>query len=218
MPRKSTAKEVTEQEFIKPPISSASQKKSSQVGSTPSGPLAGGATEQRLIKPRKTIASQKKTLQAGSTPSGRRADLAKVHIAKRDLKLTDQLYRGFLNVLFGETSAKDLTHEQIDELLDHFKSLGWESGYAANQTKAGIAKARSAGGSQGSTSSGNGSASMKQLGLIMYLWKHGPGIRNKSTQALDHFLNHHFHVAELKQVKARQVPGILGAIKNMGKL
>ena len=35
-----------------------------------------------------------------------RADLAKVHIAKRDLKLDDELYRGFLNVLFGKTSAK----------------------------------------------------------------------------------------------------------------
>ena len=52
------------------------------------------------------------------------AELAKVHIAKRDLKLTDPLYRGFLNVLFGETSAKDLTHEQVEELLEHFKSLG----------------------------------------------------------------------------------------------
>ena len=62
------------------------------------------------------------------------AELAKVHIAKRDLKLTDPLYRGFLNVLFGETSAKDLTHEQVEELLEHFKSLGWKSEYAESET------------------------------------------------------------------------------------
>ena len=62
------------------------------------------------------------------------AELAKVHIAKRDLKLTDPLYRGFLNVLFGETSAKDLTHEQVEELLEHFKSLGWKSEYTKSET------------------------------------------------------------------------------------
>ena len=59
---------------------------------------------------------------------------------------------------------------------------------------------------------------MKQLGLIMYLWKHGPGIRNKSIQALNYFLNHHFHVSHLKEVKAAQVSAILGAIKKMGRL
>ena len=52
------------------------------------------------------------------------AELAKVHIAKRDLKLTDPLYRGFLNVLFGETSAKDLTHEQVEELLELTSPIG----------------------------------------------------------------------------------------------
>ena len=167
----------------------------------------------------KKLPNEPKPITGSSVTLGpTRAELAKIHIAKRDLKLTDQLYRGVLNVLFGETSARDLSHEQISELLDHFKSLGWESGYPANQTTGGSAKAGSSGRSKTSVSSGRGPASMKQLGLIVYLWKHGPGIRNKSTQALDHFLNHHFHVPQLKQVMARQVPGILGAIKNMGKV
>ena len=80
--------------------------------------------------PRKIVASQRKNLQI-DPEQGRptRAELAKIHIAKRDLKLTDQLYRGVLNVLFGETSARDLSHKQIDELLDHFKSLGWGNKY-----------------------------------------------------------------------------------------
>ena len=142
------------------------------------------------------------------------AELAKVHIAKRDLKLTDPLYRGFLNVLFGETSAKDLTHEQIEELLEHFKSLGWQSSYTSVQATDGTGKAKS----PIKISSGRSHATMAQLGLIVYLWEHGPGIRHNSMQALEHFLNHHFHIAELKQVKARQVPGILGAIKNLGKM
>lgn len=135
-----------------------------------------------------------------------RADLAKVHIAKRDLKLSDPLYRGFLDVLFGETSAKNLSHGQINELLDHFKSLGWGNEYIEAGRKPGEHNA-----------GGRKAATRAQLRLIMYLWKHGPGIRNKSVQALDHFLTRHFHVLELEQVKASQVPGILGAIKNMGK-
>ncbi|MBT5469369.1 MAG: DUF1018 domain-containing protein [Nitrospina sp.] len=157
--------------------------------------------------PRKIVASQRKNLQI-DPEQGRptRAELAKIHIAKRDLKLTDQLYRGVLNVLFGETSARDLSHKQIDELLDHFKSLGWGNEYRKEET------------TLPPHSNGRKVATMAQLGLIMYLWKHGPGIRNKSTQALDYFLNHHFHVSHLKEVKAGQVPEILAAIKNMGKV
>jgi hypothetical protein len=165
--------------------------------------------------PRKTVVSQRQPLQASPAPGSgpTHADYAKVHIAKRDLKLTDQLYRGVLNVLFGETSAKELSHEQIDELLDHFKSLGWESNYPQKSTSSTNSRSKPQ-----PISAGRKSATMAQLGLIMYLWKHGPGIRNKSTQALDYFLNHHFHIPELKQVKARQVSGVLGAIRKMAHL
>ena len=142
------------------------------------------------------------------------AELAKIHIAKRDLKLTDPLYRGFLNVLFGQGSERDLTQEQVEELLEHFKSLGWKSEY----TKSEMGRKQSEPKAPPSHGSGRKPATMAQIGLIVYLWEHGPGIRHKSMQALEHFLNHHFHIAELKQVKARQVPGILGVIKNMGKM
>jgi hypothetical protein len=147
-----------------------------------------------------------------------RADLAKVHIAKRDLKLSDQLYRGFLDVLFGETSAKNLSHGQTNELLDHFKSLGWQSGFGSAKT--GTHKTKGSGRSKkpARISSGRSPATMAQLSLIVYFWKHGPGIRHKSLEALDHFLNHHFHIAHLREVKAGQVPGIVGAIRRMVRI
>ena len=143
------------------------------------------------------------------------AELAKIHIAKRDLKLTDPLYCGFLNVLFGQGSERDLTQEQVEELLEHFKSLGWKSEYTKSEMGRKQSEPKAPPPSHGS---GRKPATMAQIGLIVYLWEHGPGIRHKSMQALEHFLNHHFHIAELKQVKARQVPGILGVIKNMGKM
>ena len=98
------------------------------------------------------------------------AELAKVHIAKRDLKLTDPLYRGFLNVLFGETSAKDLTHEQVEELLEHFKSLGWQSSFTSVQTTGGTAKTKSSGKPKSpiKISSRRGPAKMAQIGLIVF--------------------------------------------------
>ena len=140
---------------------------------------------------------------------------AKIHIAKRDLKLTDPLYRGFLNVLLGQGSERDLTQEQVEELLEHFKSLGWKSEYTKSEMGRKQSEPKAPPPSHGS---GRKPATMAQIGLIMYLWEHGPGIRHKSMQALEHFLNHHFHIAELKQVKARQVPGILGAIRKMAHL
>ena len=141
--------------------------------------------------------------------SVRLADLAKVHIAKRDLKLTDELYRGFLQILFGEASAKDLTHEQIEELLDHFKSLGWMSGYPPTQ-KVDAKKSKN-------KKPPNSPASEAQIRLIEYLWTHGSGIRKKTHEALEHFLSHYFHIAHFREVKTKQVPGILGAIRKMAQ-
>ena len=100
------------------------------------------------------------------------AELAKIHIAKRDLKLTDPLYRGFLNVLFGQGSERDLTQEQVEELLEHFKSLGWKSEY----TKSERGRKQSESKAPPSHGSERKPATMAQIGLIVYLWEHGPGI------------------------------------------
>ena len=94
------------------------------------------------------------------------AELAKVHIAKRDLKLTDPLYRGFLNVLFGRSSARDLTHEQVEELLEHFKSLGWKSEYTKSEMGRKQSEPKAPPPSHGS---GRKPATMAQIGLIVYL-------------------------------------------------
>ena len=51
---------------------------------------------------------------------------AKIHIAKQHLKLADDLYRDILYSLFKVESCVDLNTRQADELLKHFKSLGWK--------------------------------------------------------------------------------------------
>jgi len=73
------------------------------------------------------MSAAEKTAGAGISP-GRRARLAKVHIAKKQLQLDDATYGATLARLFkGITSAADLTDRQLDELLEHFKSQGFKA-------------------------------------------------------------------------------------------
>lgn len=52
--------------------------------------------------------------------------LAKIHIAKKDLALTDEAYRDILRLHFGCESSKALTDRQATVLLNHFKAKGWQ--------------------------------------------------------------------------------------------
>lgn len=60
----------------------------------------------------------------GHKPS--RSDLAKIHIAKKELGLTDEEYRDLLQWKFRVESAKDLKPRQVVELLNHFRAKGWK--------------------------------------------------------------------------------------------
>lgn len=62
-----------------------------------------------------------------------RAQLAKIHIAKKELQLTDEVYRDILSLNFGVSSARYLTTDQAVHLLDIFRAKGW----SAKGTKSG---------------------------------------------------------------------------------
>ncbi|MFC1524645.1 gp16 family protein [Thermodesulfobacteriota bacterium] len=55
-----------------------------------------------------------------------RSELAKIHIAKKELGLSDEEYRDILQHRFKKRSAKDLTHTQVQVLLGVFKLAGWK--------------------------------------------------------------------------------------------
>ncbi|MGD8389627.1 MAG: DUF1018 domain-containing protein [Desulfobacteraceae bacterium] len=57
----------------------------------------------------------------------RRARLAKVHIARKELGLDDVVYRMILRDEFGAESAADLTNRELDQLIARFESRGWQS-------------------------------------------------------------------------------------------
>jgi phage gp16-like protein len=54
-----------------------------------------------------------------------RANLAKIHIAKKELGLDDDTYRDILHVQFKKRSSADLSDLQCTRLLQHFEALGW---------------------------------------------------------------------------------------------
>ncbi|MBU4273997.1 MAG: regulatory protein GemA [Planctomycetes bacterium] len=54
-----------------------------------------------------------------------RAALAKIHIAKKELNLTDEAYRDMLHLHFQVSSAKDLKPQQVIVLLNKFRAKGW---------------------------------------------------------------------------------------------
>lgn len=51
--------------------------------------------------------------------------LAKVHLAKKELGLSDPDYRQVLRHNFGVESSAGLSDRELSDLLDHFKSKGW---------------------------------------------------------------------------------------------
>lgn len=52
--------------------------------------------------------------------------LAKIHIAKRDLGLSDEAYRDLLERVAGVRSAKDLRRTQLMAVQRELRRLGWD--------------------------------------------------------------------------------------------
>ena len=55
-----------------------------------------------------------------------RAMLAKVHIAKKQLGLDDDLYRETLKAVTGHSSSKDCSEAQLEAVLKHFSKAGFK--------------------------------------------------------------------------------------------
>lgn len=55
--------------------------------------------------------------------ANRQAELARIHIGKKDLGMNDDEYRTMLHTITGKSSAGDLTARQRYQVLDHMKSL-----------------------------------------------------------------------------------------------
>lgn len=64
-----------------------------------------------------------------------RAQLAKIHIAKKQLAMDDDTYRTMLKNIAGVTSSKDLTVPQAMAVLRHLENCGFQAKAAPKHGK-----------------------------------------------------------------------------------
>lgn len=64
----------------------------------------------------------------------RRAALAKLHCAKRDLGFSDEEYRVLLKRLTGKLSAAELTDRELGRVLDELRGKGFRAPATTNRT------------------------------------------------------------------------------------
>lgn len=64
----------------------------------------------------------------------RRRMIAKIHVAKKDLALTDDTYRGLVERITGHESSAKATDAQLHRLLLEFTRLGWNASKGTRTT------------------------------------------------------------------------------------
>ena len=141
--------------------------------------------------------------QPRSTPPkpARQNNLAKIHIAKKDLALDDDTYRCLLERLFGVASAKDLTYSDHLTLLAEFRRLGWKPKPPKVQSQ--IAGLRD--------------PQLRKIRLLWYRLVEAGAIRSPEASALPHFVRKQTGVERLEWLSVAQAGQVIEALKAWGR-
>jgi len=126
----------------------------------------------------------------------RGAELAKIHIAKKDLNLSDEIYRDILYQAAGVASAADLDQRGRVAVLDRFRELGWGNSGKPKNTRA--------------------LADDPQSKKIRALWieLHAAGkVRDSSEKALASYVKRMTGVAALQWLNGKQARTVIETLK-----
>lgn len=129
-----------------------------------------------------------------------RADLAKIHIAKKELGLPDNVYRDILKTHFNRNSAAKLSPVQAGRLINHFKKLGWKPKQAKLP----------------GMNVPNDGQSKKIQALWINMYKEG-FIKNGSEQTMMAFVKRITKRDQLKWCSTKDKSKIIEALKAIGK-
>lgn len=147
--------------------------------------------------------------KAAPVAGHRRAILAKVHIARKELGLDDDTYRAILERLTGCRSAAGCSELQLAGVLAEFKAKGWvptNTGSTPAQPVVNNRKPRPA----DHPSARKARAlwiSLRQLGVV----------RNGSDQALEAFATRQLKVERLQWADQAQCYKLIEALKGIAK-
>lgn len=115
-----------------------------------------------------------------------RVDLAKIHIAKKELGLDDGTYRGLLWDRYHRESAAELSESQAADLIGHFREKGWRP------------------------------CSVRQRGLIFVLWHQleaAGAVRHPGEPALLAFVEHATGKRDLRRLTVREASRLIEMLK-----
>jgi len=115
-----------------------------------------------------------------------RKDLAKIHIAKKELGLDDATYRNILWEHYQCESAADLSDEQAADLIELFRRKGWRP------------------------------ASFGQRGLIQVLWHRlqtSGVVHHSDEHALEAFLQRAVGKEDLRRLNVHEASRVIEMLK-----
>lgn len=139
----------------------------------------------------------------------RRALLAKVHLAKKELRLDDVAYRALLKRVTGAESAADLSPQQLGSVLDELKAKGFT--VRRPKPKAAPAAERAPARRQATSP-----AATKARALWISLHQLGV-VRDSSEAALESFGRRQLGVDRLQWANGSQMYRLIEALKAMGE-
>jgi len=137
--------------------------------------------------------------QRPATPQ-RRAALAKVHAARKDLALAEESYRDLVARVTGRRSAKDCTLAQLDAVVAEMKRLGWQP-RKTQPARAGKRK----------IAPGEVQAKARALWLDLY---HLGEVRDPAEAALDAFARRQVGVDSARFLTPQEAHRVIEALKD----
>lgn len=133
----------------------------------------------------------------------RREELAKIHIGKKDLQLSDDIYRDILWQAGRVESSADLDWQGRQRVIDRYKELGWKSKPAKKATRPQSERSRRP-------------AADPQSRMIRGLWieLHKAGkVTDPTESALNKFVKRMTRVDDLGWLSNRQITVVKKALE-----
>lgn len=141
-------------------------------------------------------------------PEGRRAMLAKVHLAAKELGLDEDSRRDVLERVTGRRSSADCTDVQLDLVVAEFKRLGW----TAKPARSAAPRPAAATGPKPATSP----IALKARAMWKSLHNLG-AVRNGSEPALEAFAKRQLGVDRLQWADQSMAYRLIEALKKMAE-
>ena len=138
-----------------------------------------------------------------------RNHLAKIHIAKKQLGLSELNYRDLLRGVTGKESARDINNYQAAMVLAELKKLGWKEKKRKPQPGDGQLKKLK----YDDLANRLGMATPKQLRMIEAMWMTGSNIREKNIPSFLRFLKSRFEISGMRFIEEFDIHRIVKAIE-----